>query len=80
MFDTKSVPVVVVVAVAAVAFSNDSVFGVSVENDALSNVAVSESLQFEQHFQMSPFSIVSNGNTNSKTETFNENGLMEKGS
>ena len=52
------------------AFSNDSVFGVSIENDAFSDVSVFKSLHFEQRFQMSPFSIVFNGNTNPKTETF----------
>ena len=52
------------------AFSNDSVFGVSIENDAFSDVSVFKSLHFEQRFQMSPFSIVFNGNTKPKTETF----------
>ena len=52
------------------AFSNDSVFGVSIENDAFSDVSVFKSLHFEQRFQMSPFSIVFNGNTNPKSETF----------
>ena len=53
-----------------VAFSNDSVFGFSIENDAFSDVSVFKSLHFGQRFQMSPFSIVFNGNTNPKTETF----------
>ena len=52
------------------AFLNDPVFGVSIENDAFSDVSVFKSLHFEQRFQMSPFSIVFNGNTNPKTETF----------
>ena len=52
------------------AFSNDSVFGVSIENNAFSYVSVFKSLHFEQRFQMSPFSIVFNGNTKPKTETF----------
>ena len=52
------------------AFSNDSVFGVSIENDAFSDVSVFKSLHFEMRFQMSPFSIVFNGNINPKTETF----------
>ena len=43
--------------VVVVAFSNDSVFGVSIENDAFSDVSVFKSLHFEQRFQMSPFSI-----------------------
>ena len=68
LFGTKSV--VVVVAVVVVAFSNDSVFDVSIENDAFSNVSVFKSLHFEQLFHMSPFSIVSNGNSNSNLETF----------
>ena len=51
-------------------FSNDSVFGVSIENDAFSDVSVFKSLHFEQRFQISPFSIVFNGNTNPKAETF----------
>ena len=45
-------------------------FGVSIENDVFSDVSVFKSLHFEQRFQMSPFSIVFNGNTNPKTETF----------
>ena len=49
----------------------DHDFRVSIENDALSNVSVFKSLlYFDPCFQMSPFSIVSNGNTNLKTETF----------
>ena len=64
-FETEDVVQIVVVA-----FSKDSVFGVSIENDAFSDVSVFKSLHFEQRFQMSPFSIVFNGNTNPKTETF----------
>ena len=56
--------------VVVVAFSNDSVFGVSIENDAFSDVSVFKSLHFEQRFQMSQFLIVFSGNPNPKTETF----------
>ena len=65
VFGAKSVVVVVVVA-----FSTNSVFRVSIENDAFSNVTVFISLYFEQRFPMSPLSIISNGNINLKTETF----------
>ena len=64
-FETEDVVYIVVLA-----FSKGSVFGVSIENDAFSDVSVFKSLHFEQRFQMSPFSIVFNGNTNPKTETF----------
>ena len=64
-FETEDVVYIVVLA-----FSKDSVFGVSIENDAFSDVSVFKSLHFEQRFQMSPFSIVYYGNTNPKTETF----------
>ena len=40
---------------------NDSVFGVSIENSTFSNASVFKSLHCEQRFQMSPFSIASNG-------------------
>ena len=59
-----------VVQIVVAAFSNDSVFGVSIENDAFSDVSVFTSLHFEQRFQMSPFLIVFNGNTNPKTKKF----------
>ena len=62
------VVVVVVVVVAVVGLSNDSVFGVFIENNAFSNVSAFRSLHFENRFQISPFSIVYSGNTNSKTE------------
>ena len=64
-FETEDVLQIVVAA-----FSNDSVFGVSIENDAFSYVSIFKSLHFEQRFQMSPFSIAFNGNINPKTETF----------
>ena len=64
-FETENVVYIVVLAL-----SKDSVFGVSIENDAFSDVPVFKSFHFEQRFQMSPFSIVFNGNTNPKTETF----------
>ena len=54
-FETEDVVQIVVAA-----FSNDPVFGVSIENDAFSYVSVFKSLHFEQRFQMSPFSIVFN--------------------
>ena len=59
--------------VVVVAFSNDSVFGVSIENDAFSDVSVFKSLHFEQRFRMTsvwhqklPFSSLLLGNQNQK--------------
>ena len=51
-FETEDVVHIVVVA-----FSKDSVFGVSIENHAFSDVSVFKSLHFEQRFRMTPFSV-----------------------
>ena len=68
---------------AVVQFSNDFVLGVSIENDAFSSVFVFRSLNFEQHFQNSPFSFILNGTARPKwkysTPFSYENGVMETG-
>ena len=75
MFSAKSV------VAAVVAFSNDSVFGISIENDAFSNVSVFKSLHFEQLFQMSPFRSFSVETLTQKRRHHNpfsyENGVMD---
>ena len=52
--------------VVAVAFLTDSSFGVSIENEASSNVFVFKSLNFQQDFQTYPFLIVLSRNARAK--------------